>query len=58
MSGGKETFIRFINSREKESMLEALKKLSQMSDKEIAELTKLMPHQVMDVKDVLRRSGL
>ena len=44
------------NQREAESVREFLKQLYLMDDDKLERNFKLMPHEVQDVKDILRRS--
>ena len=44
--------------REKSSVEEFLRRVENMGDKKIQELFKMMPHEVADLKDTLRRSKI
>jgi hypothetical protein len=50
--------IIYCNVREKISMSKLLQKLEQMDEKDIKEIFNLLPHEVNDLKDTLRRSNI
>jgi len=52
-------FLKFQCEREMDTMAEFLNKIDlELTDEELMKRFKLLPHQVMDIKDVLRRSNL
>lgn len=50
--------IKCIGNGEKFSVIRLLNAIEQMDDKELETLSKLMSHEVNEVKDALRRSNI
>ena len=54
----KRIVIECDGGREKDSVTQILNKIEDIDDVELQDLLNVMPHEVMDLKDALRRSGL
>jgi len=58
MSNSKELIVRTNTEREKESLVKLLLAVEQLPDQKMETMFNLMPYEVQDVKDTLRKSNL
>lgn len=58
IEGEKKVVIVCDGNREKESVEHALQNIDKMTEKQVEEVLKLMPHEVSDLKDAIRRSRI